>query len=99
VPETETTDIREIFEQNCQALPELKKKLEKEILPKLMELEHGMTFKTVRQIALDLKASGTEFQSAPLFEYGKELSRLAREFDIEEINRHLKELSDIIQGY
>ncbi|MFO7754134.1 MAG: ATP-binding protein [Desulfobacteraceae bacterium] len=99
VPETETTDIREIFEQNCQALPELKKKLEKEILPKLMELEHGMTFKTVRQIALDLKASGTEFQSAPLFEYGKELSRLAREFDIEEINRHLKELSDIILGY
>ena len=95
----EKADIRELFEMNEEAAPELKKKLENDILPELEQLEYGMTFSTVKQIARNLKALGAEFQFSPLSVYGDELYRLVEAFDIEGINRHIKELADVIRQY
>ena len=97
IPEADR--IREILEMQGKSAPKLRKKLEEDILPELAELEHGMTFSTVKQIALNLKTMGTEFQFSPLSVYGDELYRLAQAFDIEGINRHIKELVDVIRQY
>ena len=95
----EAPGVLELLEVKGETGVKLKESLENNILPQLEELEHGMTFSTVKQIAAELQSTGSKFQYPVLAEYGDELYRLVEAFDIEGINRHIKELADVIRQY
>ena len=97
VPEND--GLRDFFEKHGTVPRKLGEKLETDILPEIEGLENGMTFSTVKRIAGNLKSLGEKFQYPPLSVYGNELYLMVEAFDIEGINRHAKEITEIIRQY
>lgn len=77
--------------------PEMKQRLETEILPCLEELAKGMKMSDIRRVAEDIITLGKAFDNAAFTGFGKSLMDQTQTFDIEKINISLKELSKALE--
>lgn len=82
----------EPFQTALSRHPEIKSILKERILPRLSDLEAGMQMSDVRSIADDIIAVGEEFKSDPFVDLGRKLLQSTRAFDVEAINRTVRQV-------
>jgi len=83
--EREKESVKKIWAENLLQYPELEKKLNDDIFPRLFEFKDGLKISEVKTIAGEITSLGNEFNNTFLYEFGKQLYQYAESIDIENI--------------